>query len=279
MYQNIIIWVDGSFGSEIAAKYGLVLAKAFGSETIIASTFVTEDEKSRVASSAQRVTLEAGTLGLEVETALMKGHPLHVLKSAAGEFKADLMLAALPSPGVTPRGLRRESVPVRLMRDLTCSVILARVVNCGIPLSHRKILAPLKLVPGDTPSYQELVQLLFGLTDFYGGELTLFTCAEISGKRTYSLDELSRLRQGRREELLPLSEAIMKQGIRPRVTIGTCVSPRKEILDLASKERYDLIVVKTFKPSILRTLLSGDVMAGLLSGTPCNILLWKPAEA
>lgn len=275
MYDRAAIYVDGSFGSEIAARYGLVVARAFESRTTVFSVYENEEEESKVSSSCDRVVLQAANLGVEVDTSLGKGSGPSAVSQILEEIRPQIVFGALRKPEIFSFGLGRNSIPLSLIRDFEGTAILARVVNCGITLNHERIFVPLK-GPRETGSDEELVELLSGIASYYEASLTLYSCVEISGKKVYESGELSRLKYRRRSEISSLSDELMGEGIRPKLTVETCELPHKSILDRVSKERQDLMLVEFTKQNMLKVLLRGHDLTNLISGAPCNVLIWKP---
>jgi len=278
MYGKILIYVDGSFAHEVAARYGLAMAKAFEAESIIAGSYESEDERSRVDSSIQRIVMVAESMGLAPEKHLKQGRPLQSVRRAVVDLGVDAVVGSLGAGEVSQRGLRTDSTVVRLLRGLECTVVLARVVNCGTPLSHQSVLAPVQPSHGQAPSVSELVNLVSGLTMFYDARLTLMSCVEIRRRMLYEWEALDKLKIARRMQLKSVVEAFMKSGLRPTLRIRACVLPDKEILDLVSRERHDLVIARAPRKTSLSPLRGPGVIERVLLGTPSNVLIWKPGR-
>ncbi len=278
MYDKAALVIDGSFGSEVAARYGLVIAKAFGSRATVLSAYESEEEESKISSSCDRVLLQGADLGLDIEVSLRKGDLSTAVEEGLEELDPDIVLADLRNPENLSFGLARKSVPISLIRDFWGSVILARVVNCGIPLNHERMLVPIKGSRKEE-SDRELSELLYGLSRYYEAGLTLYSCVEISGKKVYDSSEISELKYRRRKQVTSMSERIMEKGLRPNLTIETCSTPHKSILDRVSKERHDLMVLEFTRQNILKVLIKGHDLTKLISGAPCNVLIWRPGQS
>ena len=278
MCPAVLVYIDGSFGHEVAARYGLVLAKALGGACHVCSGFDDEEDRGRKESSARRISIHANDLGVRFEVHLRGGSAFPVVRSFVDEIDPDVVMASLDHEDIMEGGIRRGSLTVRMMEQIKARVVLARVVNCGLAFSHRRVLLPIARPRLMSKENLDFVGLLLDLVRFYPACLDMFSCVEISPKKQYQAKELSDLRYSRRKDLNLLSEEIMKRGTRPEMKVTTCTDPAKEILDFVSKERYDLVIARAPRRNLLSVFRGPEVIERVLMGTPSNILLWKPAK-
>jgi len=137
--ERILMIVDGSFAAETAARYSLALARAYAAE--LEFLFVA-GERSRSAmqraeESLLRLFRQAQSLGLKVRSVTEAGDPIRVIREHVARERITLAISPVRNP----------SVARRLLRDISCAVLLIRVVHPGKMATPHEILVP--LYPGE----------------------------------------------------------------------------------------------------------------------------------
>ena len=139
------------------------------------------------------------------------------------------------------------------------------------------------LVPVDGSKYSmEAVKVALDYAKTKGAEITLITVTafipgldlEISAKELDSLTEKMK-RSG--EEILEKAQAVLKaDGVSSRSILSSSVSAADEIIDVAEKEKIDLIIIgsRGLGGSATRFFM-GSVALKVVSHAPCSVYLVK----
>jgi nucleotide-binding universal stress UspA family protein len=272
MYQTILAAVNEYSNSEAAARYAIGLAQSCKAKLIL--SFVAEAdaglETLRHADAAlERLFMEAGAKGLEVETIIRKGDPYRQLNALVREKAVDLIFLATRREDVTRRYFTR-TLARRLMLHLPCSVALVRVVHPG-KIFPRKILVPFR---GRPPHPEEKAFFVAKLAQAFGAAVTVFHAPEV----------LTRFFQGVR----PLSHAELEKHVPPEMNrfmkyleqfrlaperrLGQGRAGRAITIE-AALQKNDLIIMGASERGLLESMLGGNPVEEVLRETPCNLIV------
>lgn len=271
MIERILMMVDGSFAAEAAARYSLALARAYAAELEL--LFVAGDRSrsamQRTEESLLRLFRQAQSLGLKVRSVTEAGEPIRVIREHVARERITLAISPVRNPGVARR----------LLRNIPCAVLLIRVVHPGKMATPHEILVP--LYPGEFEGggMEQAADLLATLGGYWGSRILLFQLRQPLTR----LFKRKRLGAGppEREErtLREFAAALSRRGLAPgtRVALGRRIGP--VIAAEAAARRHDLIFLGTKGPQGLVQRFRAGTLEHLVSRTPCDLMLFRPAAA
>ena len=141
------------------------------------------------------------------------------------------------------------------------------------------------LVPVDGSKYSmEAVKIALDYAKVKKADITIITVTpfipgidlEISAKEMASMNE-SMKRQGE-EALLKAQGILTAEGISVKTILSSSISPADEILDLAEKEKMDLIIIGNRGLGGDETrFFMGSVASKIAGHSPCNVYVVKTA--
>ncbi len=272
MYRQILAAVNEYPNSEAAARYAIGLAQAC--QATLALIFVAEEgaslESIRQAEAAlERLFLEAGAKGLEVESIIRRGDPYRHIQAAVREKAVDLTFIATRREDVSRRYFAK-TLARRLMLGLPCSVALVRVVHPG-RIYPQKILAPFR---GRPAHLKEKAFFVGKLAEAFGAAVTVFHAPESLVRYFHGVRRLSRAEMEKEvpEEIDRFMGYLEEYRISPERRLGAGRAGRAITLE-AALGHNDLIVMGARERSLLESVLGGNPVEEVLRETPCNLII------
>lgn len=277
MYKTILAAVNEYSNSEAAAHYAVGLAQACQAKLIL--IFVAEEGADlrtlRQAEAAlERLFLEAGNKGLEVESIIRKGDPYHDINAVVWEKEVDIAFLATRREDLSRRYFTR-TLARRLMLHLPCSVALVRVVHPG-RVYPQKILVPFR---GRPPHMEEKAYFVGKLAEAFGAEVTVFHAPEVLTRFFRGVRQLSRAEMEKYvpEEIDRFMRYLEQHQLAPEKRLGHGRAGRAITIE-AALQRNDLIIMGASQRGLLESMIAGNPVEEVLRETPCNliILLTRP---
>jgi nucleotide-binding universal stress UspA family protein len=272
MYQHILAAVNEYSNSEAAARYAIGLAQSCRAR--LALIFVAEKgaslESIRQAEAAlERLFLEAGAKGIEVESVMKKGDVLHQISAAVRERGVDLAFSATRREDVNRRYFAK-TLARRLMLHLPCSVALVRVVHPG-RVYPQKILVPFR---GRPTHPKEKAFFVGKLAEAFGARVAVFHAPESLVRYFHGVRRLSRAEMEKQvpEEIDRFIGYLEEYRISPEKRLGLGRAGRAITME-AALQHNDLIIMGASQRSLLESTLGGNPVEEVLRETPCNLII------
>jgi nucleotide-binding universal stress UspA family protein len=269
MYGSILAGVDGSLNAHAAARYALALARACGATLYVAGVItpeITGQDEGSLARSAGALVAESEGTGVPAHLLVERGDVVKTLDGLARTHRIDVVMTASRREDAEHRYFMR-SVPQRLMRVLTASVIVVRVVHLGVLAHPREILVP---VLGGPRDHAERIYLVSMLARHFRARVIVFHAVEASPRRG-GLE--AREVGARRAEAV--SEGLRQAGVEVhfRVVAGPLVG--ESIMQEAARHRHDLIIMGASQRSLLAKWRRGNPVEDVMRRTPCDLFVCR----
>lgn len=276
MYKKILMAVDGSFNAEAAARYAIALSAACKAKLYIASIIppkMHEKDIRAAEESVKRIIEEAGRTGLDVRPIIEEGKIVPTIKEIVDREKIDMVMAASRKEHAEKRFFVR-TVSRELMRLLTCSVIIIRVVNPGKMAYPRDILVPI-IGKGYDPT--EKVFLTARLARYYKAKtIVLHLKRSITSlfKKGIIKDIVEEEIDGM-EDIKYFIDRLKKFKVYPKVRVSYFIKISRTISKEAAAKRHDLIILGATRRSLISQLIRGNPVEEVLRRTPCDLMILK----
>lgn len=271
MYKKILAAVNEYTNSQAAARYAIGLARVSGAR--LSLVFVVEQgmslESLRLTEAAlERLFLEAGAKGVEVESVVQHGDPFRHLAALVRERGVDLVFAATRREDMARRYFTR-TLSQRLMLHLPCSVALVRVVHPA-HITPRQILAPFR---GYVSHLEEKAFFVAKLAQAFGAAVTLFHAPR-------SLTGFFRGKEPKPDErdlkgLEKFAQRLKSYEVATRTRVRRGPAAHAITIEAAA-EKNDLIIMGASERGLLESLMSGDPVEEVLRETPANLIILLP---
>lgn len=272
-FRRILVGTDGSPRAEEAARQAVVLAAALGAT--LDFVYVVDsghphptDVEAEGEAALARVARLSADAGVQAPTRLVAGEPSAVLVAEALEHEVDLLCVG-PDAGILGGAIRIGQVAAHVVREASCSVLLAREAGPAFP---RQIACG---VDGSESSVATatLAAHLAGAT---GAELRLLHVIPIfrGDNAEWSLDP----EEPSPPELEPSVHAAVASGVVPirEMAMGR---PESAIVAAASRDGTDLVVVGHRGVSGVTRVLLGSVSEHVMTHAPCSVVIARPRRA
>ncbi len=273
-YKNILVAIDGTFHSNLAARYSYQFVRAFNSKLFVVTVIskgMSEREEQSASSSIVKITDEASAAGLDVEGVILRGDVIEAINRFVREHKIDIVFTSTRRPH-NSRRFFVKSVTSGLMSGLSCSVIAIKISHPGRSLRSRRVLVP---VIGDGYMDKERADIVEALADGVKSSITVFHVNELSSSMKKSLDEAKQglLLEASEIKISSFVKELRTRGINASVKIVSGSKVRDEIISEASHHKYDLIILGTTKRNIVKKAVSGNPVEEILRDAPCDVML------
>ena len=270
LFARVLAGTDGSERAQEAVRQSARLAGAGGSLVIVhvIDTRRAHDEDVEAEADAilARASAIAGGLGVSAETRILAGDPAEVLVAEARDHGIDL-LGVGPDAGLLGGAIRVGQVAAHVLRNATCSVLLARSEGPDFP---RRIQCG---VDGSDGSV-ETARMGAALAAATGAEFRLLHVVPVFRGRdaewTLGDEEPSP------PELEPSVAAAASLGV---VAVRDMAMGRPEhaLVAAAGRDGTDLLVVGHRGLKGVRRALLGSVSEYCAQHAPCSVLVARPA--
>ncbi len=279
--KHILTPTDFSERSAIAGERALDLAALSGARVTFLHVVDDQWPESMVAAAKREAEalaskMTAGRSGVKVERLVRVGQPETEMNAVADEIGADLLVfgAHRKAP------LRNTFVGTTAERALRLCEIPALIVRRSGQARYARPLAALDLAHYDLEPWRRAVALDIVETGqaqvvFAYDADTLHdlrkTNPDVKGFETFFQDE--------RKLLLPtVAQAMSDIGLKPEQAhlASTYFSKGYTIVDIAKREKADLIIVGARQRSAIRRLMLGSVSAEILRSAEIDVLVVPP---
>jgi nucleotide-binding universal stress UspA family protein len=269
-FSLVLAGVDGSERAVEAARQAARLASAAGAHLIVA--YVIEDRPSYEEGDAERALDAASAVaratGADPEARILTGDAGDALVEEAERDGVDLLCVG-PDSELLGGAIRFGHVAGRVLRDATCSVLIARPagpafprhIACAIDGSDASVLTAIAAAGVARATDAEL-RLVHVVPVFRGRneEWTL-------GPHDQSPPELE-----------PSVKAVSSLGLEPvrEMAMGR---PERTLVHVAERDEVDLVVVGHRGVSGMTRRLLGSVSEHVGHHAPCSVFIVRPSGA
>jgi nucleotide-binding universal stress UspA family protein len=262
-FSLVLAGVDGSERASEAARQAALLASAAGAHLIVA--YVIEDrpyEEGTAERALGAASAAARAAGVDPEERILTGDAGDALAEDAERDGVDLLCVG-PDSGLLGGAIRFGHVAGRILRDATCSVLIARPaepafprhIACAIDGSEASVLTAL-LAAGVARAADAELRLVHVVPVFRGRneEWTL-------GPQDESPPELE-----------PSVKALSSLGVEPirEMAMGR---PERTLVRVAERDEVDLVVVGHRGIGGVTRALLGSVSEHVAHHAPCSVLV------
>jgi len=218
--------------------------------------------------------------GVEVDTALRQGSPVHEILTAADEWPADLIVLGTHGRGGFER-LVLGSVAEKVLRKAACAVMAVPVDR---EAAHRGAAAPVRHVlaahDGSTAS-ADGVGYAVALAERTGARLTLVSVVEsLPYGGDFTGAEFAAFRAARDRHAREALDSAVPADVRIRCNVHDRLvygHPGQQILEVAAQERPDLIVMGVQGRGALDLAMFGSTTNHVVRHAPCPVLTVRPS--
>ena len=262
-FSLVLAGVDGSERASEAARQAALLASAAGAHLIVA--YVIEDrpyEEGTAERALEAASGAARAAGVDPEERILTGDAGDTLVEEAERDGVDLLCVG-PDSGLLGGAIRFGHVAGKILRDATCSVLIARPaepafprhIACAIDGSEASVLTAL-LAAGVARATDAELRLVHVVPVFRGRneEWTL-------GPQDESPPELE-----------PSVKALSSIGVEPirEMAMGR---PERTLVRVAERDEVDLVVVGHRGIGGVTRALLGSVSEHVAHHAPCSVLV------
>jgi len=268
-FSLVLAGVDGSERASEAARQAARLASAAGAQLIVA--YVIEDrpyEEGDAERALEAASAAARAAGVDPEARILTGDAGDALVEEAERDGVDLLCVG-PDSGLLGGAIRFGHVAGTILRDATCSVLIARPaepafprhIACAIDGSEASVLTAL-LAAGVARATDAELRLVHVVPVFRGRneEWTL-------GPQDESPPELE-----------PSVKALKSLGVEPirEMAMGR---PERTLVRVAERDEVDLVVVGHRGIGGVTRALLGSVSEHVAHHAPCSVLVVRASGA
>lgn len=261
---------DGSPRADEAVRQGARLASAFDAAFEIAFVLDTgrahpDDVESAAEAALERASALADEVGLRADTRILAGDPGAALVDEASKEGADLICVG-PDAGLIGDSIRIGQVAAHVLREVHCSVLVARAAGAGFPT---RIACG---VDGSDASAQTAA-FAAGIAVATGAELRVLHVIPVfrghDAEWTLGDDEASP------PEIEPAVLAAAARGVVPirEMAMGR---PEHALVKASQRDGTDLLVVGHRGVSGVRKALLGSVSEYCTHHAECSVLVARP---
>jgi nucleotide-binding universal stress UspA family protein len=269
MYGSILTAVDGSLNAHAAARYAIALAQACGATLYVAGVITPEmtgQDEGSLAQSAGALVAESEGTRVPAHLLIERGDVVKTLEGLARTHRIDMVMTASRREDAEHRYFMR-TVPQRLMRVLTASLIVVRVVHLGVLAHPRAILVP---VLGGPRDHAERTYLVARLARHFRASVIVFHALEAIPR---SGGPGAREAGARRVEAV--AEELLQAGVEVHFRVVTGPLVGESIMQEAARHRHDLIVMGASQRSLLTKWRRGNPVEDVMRRTPCDLFVCR----
>lgn len=274
MQKNILVAVDGYFGTENAARYALVIAEAQKAGLILAAVMTRDMDRDRVMSSIKRIEEWAKKRGIHTEIVLEEGNVVGQIIKVVRQKNVDLLVTASGKRSEA-KGFFKWSIPWRLMLRQPCQVLIVKTVKLRPFAAHKKILIPI-IKP--TKVSEGLLDLALSLAGFYDARITFLYCPPMSPEKIALPKYRAQLDGAASQYLSPLCDRLRKKKLEVEYAVGYCHDPVKTMLNEAAVRYFNLIIIDAY-PRLRDLIMGSNPLEEALRLTTCNMMVWRAGRA
>ncbi len=269
MYKKILVAVNDSFNSELAARHAVAIAASSNGELIVLGVddggIIPDDLSSAVDRVVNRSKNIVNARGI-----IRKGEFFKTTLATVYAEHADLLVIAISRR----RGTQFiGSKAGKLMQKASCSVLA--VMAKGITIKGTGLLLPIKQ---DQSVNEEQILLIEGLAKFYNLSVELLKIIE--QRRWYNLpwERLYKLRSGGEDSMLPFIKEMKEKGIEADTRAVIAENRTKAIIKEIAIGKHSMVLIKADIINLLKEFVFGNPVDQIISKGLCDVLIWRPAR-
>ena len=277
IYNKILAAVDGGFTAESAAKYAILIAEHCDAKLYLIFVITKNlDEKYVTLGrlSVERLVNYARSRGIEADGQIIQGPVVEIIKSIVENHNIDLVISSTRHKDSKSRYFVR-SISQKLMRSLSCSMIVIKVTHPGKTLHIQKILVPVMIGSYHAEERAYLISKL-------DSKARIRVLRVEKTSRTSALltthDEKLRLRSMGRELLQPLAKELSNYDIPADMYVDMAPNYAEAVLKNAAAGHFDLIIIGATNKDIIRQIVQGNPVEEILRKTSCDVIIWHPGS-
>jgi len=268
-FSLVLSGTDGSERASEAARQAARLASAAGAQLIVA--YVIEDrpyEEGDAERALEAASTAARAVGVEPETRILAGDAGGILVEEAERDGVDLLCVG-PDSGLLGGAIRFGHVAGKILREATCSVLIARPAGPAFP---RHIACAID--GSDASVFTALAAA--GVARAADAELRLVHVVPVFRGRNeeWTLDP----QDESPPELEPSVKAVASLGVEPirEMAMGR---PERTLVRVAERDEVDLVVVGHRGVGGVTRMLLGSVSEHVAHHAPCSVLVVRDSGA
>jgi nucleotide-binding universal stress UspA family protein len=268
-FSLILAGTDGSERASEAARQAARLAAAAGAQLIVA--YVIEDrpyEEGDAERALEAASAAARAAGVDPETRILAGDAGDTLVEEAERDGVDLLCVG-PDSGLFGGAIRFGHVAGTILREATCSVLIARPAESAFP---RHIACA---IDGSEASVTTAL-VAAGVARATDAELRLVHVIPVFRGRNeeWTLDA----QDESPPELEPSVKAVSSLGVEPirEMAMGR---PERTLVRVAERDEVDLVVVGHRGIGGVTRALLGSVSEHVAHHAPCSVLVVRDSGA
>ncbi len=273
MQKNILVAIDGYFGSENAASYALVIAEALKARLFVAAVINRDVDKERIMSSIKRIEDRAKKRGVKTEIVFGEGNVVEELVRIVKEKDADLLVTSSGKRSEA-KGFFKWSIPWRLMLREPCQVLIVKIVKLRPFAAHKRILVP---IIRPIKVHEDLLDLVLSLATFYDAQVNFLYCPPMAPAKIAVPKYRARLDKAASEYLVPLCDRLQEKGFKADYRVGYSHDPIRTILNEAAVRHFSLTIIDA-RPRLLDLIIGGNPFEEALRLTTCNMIVWRAGK-
>lgn len=272
MYTHVLACVDGSYDSEVAAKYAMGLA--YEASARFSIVHVQTGAKEGADESLARLERIAKRRSISPEIFIKHGDRLNAIREVATTEHADAIVASTGGK-VVERGILSHNLAYDLINSMPQTVFIVKAARATTAREHQKIVCPIRDLHANI---DERIEALSLISHLYERPVSLLRCYKIQPDRFLTTKEEQRIHTTMRSYLAPLEERLSSHDVSSFIHTRICYSVREEILDFIERNHYDLLFLRV-EPSSFFSFIRKDFAIEVMKRSECNVILWKPRRA
>ncbi len=118
--------------------------------------------------------------------------------------------------------------------------------------------------------------LTAGLAKFYNISVEILNVIEQRQWYEISWNTLYKIRSHGEESLMPILNAMKEQGIEADVRAVVTEKSNEAILKEVAIGKHSILLIPATRVNIVKHVVKGNPMEQILSGSLCDVLVWRP---
>lgn len=269
--MHILLCVNGSEQAQIAARYGVKLAKILEAEVTVLGVMERADWVMRVEKAVEEVRFILKEEGVPFQALTRRGRAQAELARQTREKRYDLVVVGSFGRAWWSRLLRGRTWR-RILRAVESSVLVVRVER---PFSLQKAL----VCSGGLSHADQVTRFGGKILQMAGASAILLhvvdplTMGYLAPKKKISLEEFLQLEIPQSRHFLIEDKILRGMGIEVEMKLGHG-SATEAILQEAGEEGYDLVVMGSTQVARgLRHYFVGSITDKVVENAPCPVLV------
>jgi len=275
IYRKILSAVDEHLSSEVAARYALNLSMACGAKFYIC--FIHEKGMpklsfNRAEEAMKRLFFMAEEAGIPVESITESGDPVKEIGRIVRHERVDIVFASMRHKDME-KGSHSGAFTQYLLRRLSCSIALAKVVHMG-RVHPKKILIPLK---GKMDHIGERAYFTAKMAEGFGSKIYMFHVPRALKKFFHGEVHLTPSQWEKRlpEDMFRFRDLLKKYKVEFEERLFPGEAGRSISIETSLK-RHDLVIMGASERGFVSSVMKKSPVKDVLKETPCDLILLKP---